>query len=117
MLNKYEGQSWDFALFPTKVYKCVECSAEDLVRQDDRHLAPVQPYNPFCRGDQIFCQNLTCLLKTKVLLQTYIEHLRGLVEDKKTINHHGREREIDLETTTEKTIQVKPAVNQAFDLE
>ena len=53
----------------------------------------------------------------KVLLQTYIEYLRGLVEDKKTINHHGREREIDLETTTENTIQVKPAVNQAFDLE
>ena len=53
----------------------------------------------------------------KVLLQTYIEYLRGLVEDKKTINHHGREREIDLETTTEKTIQVKPAVNQSFDLE
>ena len=59
---------------------------------------------------------LACL--TKVLLQTYIEYLRGLVEEKKTINHHGREREIDLETTTtEKTIQVKPAANQAFDLE
>ena len=53
----------------------------------------------------------------KVLLQTYIEYLRGLVEDKKTINHHGREREIDLDMTTEKTIQVKPAVNQSFDLE
>ena len=53
-----------------------------------------------------------------MLLQTYIEYLRGLVEEKKTINHHGREREIDLETTTtEKTIQVKPAVTQAFDLE
>ena len=56
-------------------------------------------------------------LKQKVLLQTYIEYLRGLVEDKKTINHHGREREIDLETTTENTVQVKPAATQAFDLE
>ena len=52
-----------------------------------------------------------------MLLQTYIEYLRGLVEEKKTINHHGREREIDLETTTEKLVQVKPAANQAFDLE
>jgi hypothetical protein len=25
----------------------------------------------------------------QVLLQTYIEHLRGKVEDKKEINHHG----------------------------
>ena len=54
---------------------------------------------------------------TKVLLQTYIEHLRGLVEDKKTINHHGREREIDLDLMNEKPVQVKPAVTQAFDLE
>ena len=53
----------------------------------------------------------------KVLLQTYIEHLRGLVEDKKTINHHGREREIDLDLMNEKPVQVKPAVTQAFDLE
>ena len=53
----------------------------------------------------------------KVLLQTYIEHLRGLVEDKKTINHHGREREIDLDLMNEKSVQVKPAVIQAFDLE
>lgn len=53
----------------------------------------------------------------KVLLQTYIEHLRGLVEDKKTINHHGREREIDLDLMNEKPVQVKPAVIQAFDLE
>ena len=52
----------------------------------------------------------------KVLLQTYIEHLRGLVEDKKTINHHGREREIDLDLMNEKPVQVKPAVTQAFDL-
>ena len=54
---------------------------------------------------------------TKVLLQTYIEYLRGLVEDKKTINHHGREREIDLDLMNEKPNQVKPAVTQAFDLE
>ena len=58
-----------------------------------------------------------CVIIFKVLLQTYIEYLRGLVEDKRTINHHGREREIDLETTMEKPIQVEPAVTQAFDLE
>ena len=50
-------------------------------------------------------------------MQTYIEYLRGLVEDKKTINHHGQEREIDLETTTDELVQVKPAATQAFDLE
>ena len=58
---------------------------------------------------------LACL--TKVLLQTYIEYLRGLVEDKKTINHHGREVQIDLDMTTEKLVQVQPADVQAFDLE
>ena len=54
---------------------------------------------------------------TKVLLQTYVEYLRGLVEDSKTINHHGREREIDLDLMNRKPTQVKPAANQAFDLE
>ena len=52
-----------------------------------------------------------------MLLQTYIEYLRGLVEDKKTINHHGREVQIDLDMTTEKLVQVQPADVQAFDLE
>ena len=32
----------------------------------------------------------------QVLLQTYIEHLRGLVEQTKTINHHGKEVKVDL---------------------
>ena len=54
---------------------------------------------------------------TKVLLQTYIEYLRGLVEDSKTINHHGREHEIDLDLINGKPTQVKPAATQAFDLE
>ena len=27
----------------------------------------------------------------QVLLQTYIEYLRGKVEDKKEMNHHGRQ--------------------------
>ena len=53
----------------------------------------------------------------KVLLQTYIEYLRGLVEEKKSINHHGREVEIDLDLMTERSIQVQPATIQAFDLE
>ena len=52
-----------------------------------------------------------------MLLQTYIEYLRGLVEEKKTINHHGREREIDLDLINGKPTQVKPAATQAFDLE
>jgi hypothetical protein len=30
-----------------------------------------------------------------VLLQTYIEYLRGLVEETKTINHHGKEITVD----------------------
>ena len=35
-------------------------------------------------------------LDGQVLLQTYIEHLRGLVERSKTINHHGKEVTVDL---------------------
>ena len=70
-----------------------------------------------------FAEVAICILKsnstslTKVLLQTYIEYLRGLVEDSKTINHHGREHEIDLDLINGKPTQVKPAANQAFDLE
>jgi hypothetical protein len=30
------------------------------------------------------------------MLQTYIEYLRGLVEESKTINHHGKEVKVDL---------------------
>ena len=33
--------------------------------------------------------------------------MRGLVEDKKTTNHHGREVEVELDLMTEKPIQVK----------
>ena len=46
-----------------------------------------------------------------MLLQTYIEYLRGLVEDKKTINHHGREVEVDLDLLSE-----KPSLTQVYDL-
>ena len=46
-----------------------------------------------------------------MLLQTYIEHLRGLVEDKKKINHHGREVEVDLDLLSE-----KPSLTQVYDL-
>ena len=31
----------------------------------------------------------------KVLVQTRIEHLRGMVEDSQTINHHGKKLEIE----------------------
>ena len=33
-----------------------------------------------------------------MLVQTYIEHLRGEVEDNRKINHHGKELEIEGET-------------------
>jgi hypothetical protein len=41
----------------------------------------------------------------QVLLQTYIEHLRGIIEDKQTINHHGKSIEVedDSEKVTEPT--------------
>ena len=57
----------------------------------------------------IFVQKYVAFFFAKVLLQTYIEYLRGLVEDNKTINHHGRE--------VEKPNQVKSAITQVFDLE
>ena len=94
--------------FSYQVHQCVKCPSEDLLREDDRHLAPVQPHNTFCRGEYDF---LT--LPTKVLLQTYIEYLRGLVEDKKKINHHGREVEVDLDLLPD----LKPAITQVYDLE
>ena len=31
----------------------------------------------------------------KVLLQTYIEFLRGKIEDSQTINHHGKALEVE----------------------
>ena len=34
-------------------------------------------------------------IPSQVLLQTYIEHLRGLVEETKTINHHGKEVQVE----------------------
>ena len=69
-------------------------------------------------AEVISAQKYLAFLLAKVLLQTYIEYLRGLVEDKKTINHHGREVEVDLDgLMTEKPIQVKPAITQVFDLE
>ena len=58
---------------------------------------------------------------SEVVLLTAIEYNSGEQgangEKQKTINHHGREREIDLDLMNEKPVQVKPAVTQAFDLE
>ena len=34
-----------------QVHQCVKCPPEDLLREDDRHLASVQPHHPLCRGD------------------------------------------------------------------
>ena len=100
-----------------KVHQCVECPPKDLLREDDRPLASVQPHHPFCGGGYLYFSKSNSTSLTKVLLQTYIEYLRGLVEDSKTINHHGREREIDLDLINGKPTQVKPAATQAFDLE
>ena len=44
-------------------------------------------------------------------MKRYIEYLHGLVEDKKTINHHGREVEVDLDLLSE-----KPSLTQVYDL-
>ena len=65
---------------------------------------------PFAEVNMI-CHLLT--LPAKVLLQTYIEYLRGLVEDKKKINHHGREVEVDLDLLPD----LKSAITQVYDLE
>ena len=40
----------------------------------------------------------------KVILQTYIEHLRGKVEDTKEMNHHGSTVVVD---TAEKVIPLE----------
>ena len=80
----------------------------------ERYLAHFQPYHPFW---QRYIFHRSIFPPQKVLLQTYIEYLRGLVEEKKSINHHGREVEIDLDLLTERSIQVQPASIQAFDLE
>ena len=42
---------------------------------------------------EIFVQAKTALVQ--VLVQTYIQHLRTKIEDKTTINHHGKELELD----------------------
>ena len=55
---------------------------------------------------------LSMFSSTKVLLQTYIEHLRGLVEDKKTINHHGEMRVIKLEEDSKEGNEVQAAIEK-----
>ena len=44
-----------------KVHQCVECPPKDLLREDDRPLASVQPHHPFCGGGYLYFQNLTLL--------------------------------------------------------
>ena len=39
-----------------------------------------------------------------MLLQTYIEYLRGLLEEERTVNHHGRERQLDMVTDMENIV-------------
>ena len=41
------------------------------------------------------------VLYVQVILQTYIEYLRGKVEDKKEMNHHGKTIVVDTATKVE----------------
>ena len=51
--------------------------------------------------------NGSCLTRlSQVLLQTYIEHLRGLVEESKTINHHGKEIQVDNKINPETQMKI-----------
>ena len=60
---------------------------------------------PFVEVNSLSTSNIFVI---KVLLQTYIEHLRGLMEESKTINHHGKEIKIDLTDKPTNIISVKP---------
>ena len=52
----------------------------------------------------------------QVLLQTYIEYLRGLVEEKTTINHHGKDLEVDLNSDKDPPISSSLEKSQVFVL-
>ena len=41
------------------------------------------------------------VLYVQVILQTYVEYLRGKVEDKKEMNHHGKTIVVDTATKVE----------------
>ena len=51
-----------------------------------------------------------------MLLQTYIEYLRGLVEEKTTINHHGKDLEVDLNSDKDPPISSSVEKSQVFVL-
>ena len=53
---------------------------------------------------------------SKVLLQTYIEYLRGLVEEKTRINHHGKDLEVDLNSDKDPPISSTMEKSQVFVL-
>ena len=59
-------------------------------------MANFQSSCAFCRGTFVACkyQQIVFLL-FQVLLQTYIEYLRGKVEDSQTINHHGKSLQVE----------------------
>ena len=52
----------------------------------------------------------------QVLLQTYIEYLRGLVEERTTINHHGKDLEVDLSSDKDSPISSSTEKSQVFVL-
>ena len=51
---------------------------------------------PFCLSLPFFILSITIAfyLPIKVILQTYIEYLRGKTEESKEINHHGKTIEV-----------------------
>ena len=73
---------------------------------------------PFLEVLNIILQTYLTRNLFQVLLQTFIEHLRGKVEEKKEINHHGKTIEIG-ETKVEespKIINVKGSVRTFFKI-
>ena len=55
-------------------------------------------------------------LVVQVLLQTYIEYLRGLVEERTTINHHGKDLEVNFDSDKDSPISSSTEKSQVFVL-
>ena len=50
-----------------KVHQCVECPPKDLLREDDRPLASVQPHHPFCGGGYLYFPKSNSTSLTNIL--------------------------------------------------
>ena len=59
-------------------------------------MADFQSSCAFCRGTFVANKHKQIVFFLfQVLLQTYIEYLRGKVEDSQTINHHGKSLQVE----------------------